>query len=302
MTVKAETRPLSKPLPGGGPGGTTVSVEPLLGAETQTPQRFLESNGGRLALLRSTGIGVPKSRWWWIPIPAFLIHHPTAGPILVDTAMHPSVDAKPSANLGRAIAAFAKFRMPNGDISTQLRARDIDPKSIGTVVMTHLHFDHASGMAEFPNSTFVLSDTEWEAATTGQRPLLDGYRRSHFDYLFDYRTIDFAGAGIESYASFGRTFDLLGDGSIRLAFTPGHTAGHVSVIARLRDHDFVIAGDAVYTHDQLEGKNVPPRPHDEHQWQRSRRDLQRFARQFPQAVVVPGHDPAVWAELDERYE
>lgn len=302
MTVKAQTRPLSEPLPGGGPSGTTVSVEPLLGAETQTPQRFLESNGGRLALLRSAGIGVPKSRWWWIPIPAFLIHHPTAGPILIDTAMHPSVDAKPSANLGRAIATFAKFRMPSGDISTQLRAREIDPKSIGTVVMTHLHFDHASGMAEFPNSTFVLSDAEWEAATTGQRPLLDGYRRSHFDYLFDYRTIDFAGAGIESYASFGRTFDLLGDGSIRLAFTPGHTAGHVSVIARLRDHDFVIAGDAVYTRDQLEGKNVPPRPHDEHQWQRSRRDLQRFARQFPQAVVVPGHDPAVWAELDERYE
>ena len=67
-------------------------------------------------------------------------------------------------------------------------------------------------------------------------------------------------------------------------------------------YDFVIAGDAVYTRDQLNGDNVPPRPHDEHQWQRSRRELQRFARQFPQAVVVPGHDPAVWAELEERYE
>ena len=302
MSVKAETRPLSEPLPGGGASGVTVTVEPLLGAETQTPQRFMESNGGRLALLRATGIGVPKSRWWWIPIPAFLIRHPIAGPILVDTAMHASVDAKPSANLGRTIAAFAKFRMPEGDIPTQLRARGIDPKAIKTVVMTHLHFDHASGMAEFPNSTFVLSEDEWEAATTCSRPLLEGYRRSHFDYLFDYRTIDFNGPEVGSYASFGRTFDLFGDGSIRLAFTPGHTLGHVSVIARLRDHDFVIAGDAVYTRAQLNGDNVPPRPHDEHQWQRSRRELQRFARQFPQAVVVPGHDPAVWAELEERYE
>ena len=123
MTVKAETRPLSEPLPGGGASGITVTVEPLLGAEIQTPQRFMESDGGRLALLRATGIGVPKSRWWWIPIPAFLIRHPIAGPILVDTAMHASVDAKPSANLGRTIAAFAKFRMPEGDIPTQLRAR-----------------------------------------------------------------------------------------------------------------------------------------------------------------------------------
>jgi N-acyl homoserine lactone hydrolase len=300
--MKAESRGLTTPLPGGGEDGTTVTVEPLLGAETQVPQRFMESNGGRLALLRATGIGVPKSRWWWIPIPAFLITHPTAGPILVDTAMHPGVSAKPAANLGRAIATFAKFRFPDGDLSTQLRARGHDPKSIKTVILTHLHFDHASGISEFPNSTFVLSRAEWEGATEGPRPLLEGYRRSHFDYLFDYRTIDFSRGGIESYASFGRTFDLLGDGSIRLAFTPGHTAGHMCVIARLRDHDFVIAGDAVYTGDQLEGNNVPPRPHDEHQWQRSRRDLQRFARQFPQAVVVPSHDPKIWAGLADRYE
>jgi N-acyl homoserine lactone hydrolase len=300
--MKAESRGLTTPLPGGGEDGTTVTVEPLLGAETQVPQRFMESNGGRLALLRATGIGVPKSRWWWIPIPAFLITHPTAGPILVDTAMHPGVSAKPAANLGRAIATFAKFRFPDGDLPTQLRARGHDPKSIKTVILTHLHFDHASGISEFPNSTFVLSRAEWEGATEGPRPLLEGYRRSHFDYLFDYRTIDFSRGGIESYASFGRTFDLLGDGSIRLAFTPGHTAGHMCVIARLRDHDFVIAGDAVYTGDQLEGNNVPPRPHDEHQWQRSRRDLQRFARQFPQAVVVPSHDPQIWAGLADRYE
>jgi N-acyl homoserine lactone hydrolase len=300
--MKAESRGLTTPLPGGGEDGTTVTVEPLLGAETQVPQRFMESNGGRLALLRATGIGVPKSRWWWIPIPAFLITHPTAGPILVDSAMHPGVSAKPAANLGRAIATFAKFRFPDGDLPTQLRARGHDPKSIKTVILTHLHFDHASGISEFPNSTFVLSRAEWEGATEGPRPLLEGYRRSHFDYLFDYRTIDFSRGGIESYASFGRTFDLLGDGSIRLAFTPGHTAGHMCVIARLRDHDFVIAGDAVYTADQLEGNNVPPRPHDEHQWQRSRRDLQRFARQFPQAVVVPSHDPQIWAGLADRYE
>ena len=52
----------------------------------------------------------------------------------------------------------------------------------------------------------------------------------HFDYAFDYRTVDFDRGGIDSYASFGRTFDLFGDGSIRLAFTPGHSAGHMSVI------------------------------------------------------------------------
>ncbi len=302
MTLKAEAKPLIDSLPGGGPPGTTVAVEPLLGAEAQIPPRFMESNGGRLAFARGLGIGLPRSRWWWCPVPAYVIHHPDAGPVLVDTALHPSVVAKPSANLGRATAAMAKFRFPDGDLASQLRDRDLDPKGIKTVVMTHMHYDHASGIAEFPNSTFVLSSREWEAASTVARPALHGYRHALFDYLFDYRTVDFNGPLIDSYATFGRTFDLFGDGSVRLAFTPGHTLGHISVVARLREHDFVIAGDAVYTNRQLAGENVPPRPEDEHQWERSRRELQRFAKQFPAATVMPGHDPEAWAQVESRYE
>ncbi len=308
MSVKAQSRALDEPLPvtgGGADGdgdGATVAVEPLLGGEVQVPRQFFESDGGRLAKLRAVGIGTPRGRWWWAPIPAYLIHHPSAGPVLVDTALHASVATSPAANLGRAVAALAKFRMPSGDLPAQLRARGIDPKSIRTVVLTHLHIDHASGIAEFPDATLVLSKLEWEEATTGSRPLRHGYRREHYDYLFDYRTIDFGGPRIDSYASFGRTFDLFGDGSIRLAFTPGHTLGHLSVIARLREHDFVIAGDAVWTLDQLAGKNVPPQPEDMHDWLRSRRELQRYAERFPEATIVPGHDPAAWEQLAECYE
>ncbi len=267
-----------------------------------SPPRLLEGSGGRFDKLLALGIGTPRSKWRRLPIPAFLIHHPGAGPILVDTALHPSVDARPTANLGRIFGAASKVELPDGDLSTQLRDRDIDPKSIKTVVMTHLHYDHASGMSEFPNATFVMSDREWEAATTVPRPLLHGYRRAHFDYLFDYRLIDFNGPLIDSYAAFGRSFDLFGDGSILLAFTPGHTAGHLSVVCRLRSHDFVIAGDAVYTREALAGNNLPPLYDDMHQWLRSRRELQRFAAGFPDAVIVPGHDPDAFAELEPRYE
>lgn len=302
MSVKAESKPLAGALPGGGTVGEVVTVEPLRGAEMQVPPGLLESRGGRLGEARALGVGVRRSRWRWVPVPAYLIRHPKAGPVLVDTSIHSSVDAQPAANMGRAIAGWTRFRMPDGDLLAQIRARDVDPKRIRTVLMTHLHLDHASGASEFPDATFVLSEREWEAATTVPRPLRHGYRRAHFDYLFDYRTIDFNGPLIDSYASFGRTFDLFGDGSVRLAFTPGHSAGHISVIARLREHDFVIAGDAVYTRGQLAGQSVPAHPADMHQWQRSRRELQRFAEGYPNAVIVPGHDPDAWAELRPRYE
>jgi N-acyl homoserine lactone hydrolase len=168
--------------------------------------------------------------------------------------------------------------------------------------MTHLHFDHSSGIAEYPNATFVLSSAEWEAATTDPRPILRGYRPAHYDYLFDYRTVDFDGPGISSYASFGRTFDLFGDGSVRMAFTPGHSAGHCSLITRLHDRDLVIAGDAIFTQAQLDGGDPPPRPLDMHNWRRSLRELQQFHRTYPQAEIIPGHDPERWKSIAKSYE
>ncbi len=302
MKVHAEAKTLTEPLPNG-KDGATVTVEPLSGGEVQFPAASFERPGGPFESLKVTGLFTSRaSGWLWVPCPAYLITHPTVGAILVDTSLHSSIAAKPSENFGRLASRFARPRIESGkDLPSQLRERGADPRSISLVVMTHLHMDHASGISEFPSSTFVVSRAEWEAATTGSRPLLRGYRPEHYDFVFDYRLVDFDGPRIDSYSSFARTFDLFGDGSIRLAFTPGHTLGHMCVLARLPDRDFVIAGDAVYTTRQLEGGPGQPRPHDPHLWRRSLQELQLFHREYPQAVIAPGHDPAQWESMDAKY-
>jgi glyoxylase-like metal-dependent hydrolase (beta-lactamase superfamily II) len=301
MKVRADTRPLSAPL-AGGREGASVTVEPLLVGRMEAPRAFFE-RPDRLATPRMLGLGTPRSRYWKVPVPAFLVQHPSAGPFLVDTGLHPSVSSKPQENMGRLVAGFGRPQLePGHDLPSQLRERGIEAKQIRLVVMTHLHFDHSSGMAEFPGATFVLSEEEWLAATTDSRPLLRGYRPAHYDYAFDYRTLSYDSDRVESYSTFGRTFDLFGDGSVRLAFTPGHSAGHQSVICRLRDRDLVIAGDAIYTIGQLEDAPEPPRPDDRHNWQRSMRELRQFARTYPKAVIIPGHDQAHWETLEKRYE
>ncbi|MGH2951782.1 MAG: N-acyl homoserine lactonase family protein [Solirubrobacterales bacterium] len=300
MRVRAETRRLIAPFAGGGEEAT-VAVEPLRIGQVHFTSEMMESSGGRLATIKV--LTTPPSRWPLVPCPAYLVHHPAAGPFLVDTGLHPSVAAKPAANMGRLAASFGRPMLePGEDLPSQLRARDIDPKAIRLVVMTHLHFDHSSGMSEFPNATFVVTEPEWHFATTERRPLLHGYRPAHYDYAFDYRTLDYDGERIDSYSTFGRTFDLFGDGSVRLAFTPGHSAGHQAVICRLRERDLVIAGDAIYTYRQLEGGPEPLRPYDLHNWRRSLRELQLFHHQYPQAVILPGHDAEHFASLDDRYE
>ncbi len=303
MKVQVEAKPLHEPLAGGTPGATVV-VEPIVAGHVDFPQAMMVSPDGRfltLKLLRSLfGRREPNV----IPVPAFLIRHPSAGAILVDTGLHPSIATDGKENFGGLGNRVGRPSLAAGeDVPAQLRKRGLDPNEIPIVVMTHLHTDHSSAISEFPQSTFVVSENEWEAAATGSQPTLNGYRRRHFDYAFEYRTLDFDRAGIDSYASFGRTFDLFGDGSIRLASTPGHSAGHMSVVCRLRGSDFVIGGDAVYMRAQLDGDAAPPpRPDDAHNWRRSLQELRLFRRQYPDAIVTPGHDPEFYAGLEARYE
>ncbi len=302
MKVKAQPRSIDAPLPGG-TAGSTVAVEPLDTGWLTVPPAWLERAGNRTAQLRMLGIGTSRSKWLTIPCPSFLITHPSAGPFLVDTGLHPSVTAQPAANLGRLVASFSKPTLEAGkDVTAQLRSRGLETRDIKTVVMTHMHFDHTSAMSELGSSAFIISEPEWHAATETSRPFMHGYAPAHFDYAFDYRTVSFDGPAVGSYSTFGRTFDLFGDGSVRLAFTPGHTLGHMSLICRLRDRDLVIAGDAVYTLGQLGDAAPPPRPEDPHTWRRSQQELKLFRRQYPQAVIIPSHDHELWETLEDRYE
>jgi N-acyl homoserine lactone hydrolase len=303
MKVHVEAQPLHEPLPGGTPGAS-VTVEPLIAGHVDFPRAMMVKPEGRfltLKLARALFTGKPP---YTVPVPAFLIRHPSAGAILVDTGLHPSIATDGKENFGSAGNRFGKPSLePGEDVPAQLRERGIDPRELPVVVMTHMHIDHTSAVSEFSNSTFVVSATEWEAATVGPKPLLNGYRRPHFDYAFEYRTVDFDRAGIDSYASFGRAFDLFGDGSIRLAYTPGHSAGHVSVIAHLAERDFVIGGDAMYMAGQLDGDvPVPPRPFDAHNFRRSLQELRLFHRQFPDAVITPGHDPDFYSQIQKQYQ
>ena len=64
-----------------------------------------------------------------IPVVAFLVRHPTAGDVLVDTGLHPSVAVEPKNALGRwGGLLFKDIRMATEDsVPAQLRALGVDP-------------------------------------------------------------------------------------------------------------------------------------------------------------------------------
>jgi glyoxylase-like metal-dependent hydrolase (beta-lactamase superfamily II) len=301
VTMSVEPRPADLPLPGGREGAT-VRLHPLLTGEVRAPPGLIARPAGRLATLRGLGLGRSRRGWLWLPVPAFLVEHPGAGALLVDTGLHPSAALDPAQTLGRATTLATEVRMEAEQaVSAQLRARGLDHADVRVVVMTHLHYDHASAVSEFPDATFVVDRREWDSAI-GSRGLLRGYRRQQFDCAFDWRAIDYDAPDVDSFASFGRSVDLFGDGSVRLLATPGHTLGHQSVLLRLREREALLCGDAAYTRRAIEHDVTPLFMHDEHRFFRSLHELRRFAERTPELLLIPGHDADVWPTLDAVYE
>jgi N-acyl homoserine lactone hydrolase len=256
--------------------------------------------GGRLKALRS--MRTPRETWLRIPVPAFLLQHPGVGPILVDTGFHASVAVDPKQSLGPLLGRLYRAEMkPEQAIAAQLRGLGIDPRDVKVVVMTHLHLDHASAISDFTEATYVLGEGEW-AAFHAPRPTLGGYVRKHVAHAVEYREVIYSGPTIDSYATFGRSFDLFGDGSVRLLYTPGHTAGHQSLALRLKEREVLLAGDAIYFVQTLDDERRGLFLDDEHNWRRSLREIQLYRRENPDALIIPSHDGALWEKLEPRYD
>jgi N-acyl homoserine lactone hydrolase len=300
MATAAEPRPAELPLPGGR-ADAKVKLHPILTATVGSPPGWLLRDEGRMAWRKGLGLGVPKDRWVRAPVQCFLVEHPGAGPMLIDTGFHASVAVKPRSNLGTfGTVIYRDIDMrPEQAAAAQLRARGIEPSSVRTVVMTHMHPDHASAIVDFPEATFLVSSAEWAAAADGGQR--DGYVKRQFDHGFDYRLIDFDSQAASSFAGFGRAFDVFGDGSVRVVFTPGHTLGHMSVVLQTAKGEVLVAGDAIFMHRTLADDHLPFLLADEHLFRRSLREIRQYRKETPNALIVPGHDWEAWQKLEASY-
>jgi N-acyl homoserine lactone hydrolase len=206
-----------------------------------------------------------------LPIPAYVIE--TADErVLVDTGLHPAAVADPAGRYGSP-DAIGPFQLEQ----EQSIGEQIDLATITKVVLTHLHFDHAGGLSLLPSSVpVVVQRREWEA---GQ----DAAAVAKNFYL----PLDYEAAGGQVTLVDG-DHDLLGDGSIRLLLTPGHTPGHQSVLIGER---LVLGGDVTHFASGLDDHRFPVFA-DDFDAQAASADRLRALRDAG-AAVLPGHDPAV---------
>lgn len=276
---------------------TVVELEVMVTAEVPTPNGYVFRADGGNRLTRLAGVLRPGGEVVRSPCLAYAVRHPSAGTILIDTGMHPDASTDLRADFGGPMSLlFRNLRPAKAPFDEQLRALAIEPDDVKQVIMTHLHVDHTSGMRLLPTAGFTCSRQEW-AATRGRFVAGKGYVRHHLPSQPRIQLVDFDRDG-EPYGPFAKTIDLLGDGSIRLIFTPGHTVGHMSVLLRLaQGRQVLVVGDAAYTLRNIREEILPMLTADDEASRRSIRQIKAFAESEPGAILVPTHDPTAWHEL-----
>lgn len=207
------------------------------------------------------------------PVPAYVIET-DAERVLVDTGLHPAAASDAAGHYGNH-DALALFELEqDASLSEQ-----VDLSTITRVVLTHLHFDHAGGLALLPPSVpVVVQRREWEA----------GHDEVAVAKNF-YVPVDYASIANRIELVDG-DHDLLGDGSIQLLLTPGHTAGHQSVRVGER---LILGADVTHYASGLDDHRFPMFADDFAAQAESANRLR--ALRDAGATVRPGHDPAVLA-------
>lgn len=277
-----------------------VELDVMVTGKVETPRAYVFRGGGnaltRTAKVLRAGL-LPGGDMVPFPCLAYVVRHPAAGTILIDTGMHPdaSEDLRKDFGLPMSIL-FRKLKSAATPYVEQLQELGVDAGKVERVLMTHLHVDHTSGMRLLPRASFLVTRKEWGAA---QQPRADakGFVAHHFPSEARIEQVDFD-ADSEPHGAFSRTINLLGDGSIRLISTPGHTVGHLSVLLRLKGgRQVLIVGDAAYTLQSIREQLPPLLTASEQKYINTLQELRAFTEQEPEAIIVPSHDPTAWHQL-----
>ncbi|MEO0560550.1 MAG: N-acyl homoserine lactonase family protein [Chloroflexota bacterium] len=233
----------------------------------------------------------------WLPIFCYVIEH-DEGLIVVDTGIPANANDPilfpPFMPWVQRAAPFL-IASPEEEIGPQMRQIGLAPEDVRWVVLTHLHQDHEGGLHHFPNAEFLVSRAEWDAAS-GLAGRMGGYLNWRWFDGFSPALVDFTQDAIPEFAG---SYSLTQSGDVHLVPTPGHSAGHLSVLVHEADHTLLLAGDAAYSQALLLANTVDGVGPDASAQQDSHQRMLRYAQRVP-TVFLPSHEDDARRRLAER--
>ncbi|SJK99463.1 uncharacterized protein ARMOST_02765 [Armillaria ostoyae] len=175
------------------------------------------------------------------PIYAFFIEHRATGKCLMfDLGLQPEGEHPPALHQLLTLWRGRGYNVEpaDKDVFERLQEGGVDPATINVVIWSHGHFDHTGEMCKFPATTELVIGPGFDRRTFPTTPE---------SYLIES---DFTGRKVTelNLNDFTLTIgdyealDYFSDGSFYILNSPGHHAGHISVLARVTPTSFVLLG------------------------------------------------------------
>ena len=136
----------------------------------------------------------------------------------------------------------------------------VRPEDIGTVLLTHFHGGHRFGLEAFPQATWLMA----EAEIADWRPRVGAADAALLDRILPAGDTPLPGC--------------------RLLPTPGHTAGHHSLLFPWRGRRVAVAADAAMTEDFFRARQGY---HNSTNIEQARASIDLLGREAD--VIIPGH-------------
>jgi glyoxylase-like metal-dependent hydrolase (beta-lactamase superfamily II) len=193
--------------------------------------------------------------------------------ILVDTGY----DAAEAARRDRPILR---------DPAKAIEALGVAAEQIDTVIITHLHYDHAGGLDRYPNATFHVQEKEMAFATGPcmcdhvlQMPFTVDHVCEMVRHVYSGRVVFHAGAA------------EVADG-VRVHCVGGHSRGLQIVEVETSHGPLILASDAAHYWENYLTRKLFPIVVDSEDMLRGFDELLRLG-QGDIGRIIPGHDPLV---------
>ncbi|PZN97217.1 MAG: MBL fold metallo-hydrolase [Alphaproteobacteria bacterium] len=232
-----------------------------------------------------------------------------AGLVLVDTGFGTRDIADPGGRLARFFRiACNPLLLAEETAVSRVRALGFAPEDVRHIVVTHLDFDHAGGLEDFPHATVHVTAREREVADAGRGGNFVGtrrYRPQQWDTVENWRLYPMGGG--ERWFGFDTVRGLDGlPPEILLVPLPGHTWGHSGIAVDTPQGWLLHAGDAYFHRGEIGGDyHCPPGMRgyqrmmevDRAARLHNQRRLRALALAEPGVRITSAHDPVELALL-----
>jgi glyoxylase-like metal-dependent hydrolase (beta-lactamase superfamily II) len=176
------------------------------------------------------------NEWIKIPVMAFLIQVDDGTYILYDTGSNP--DAMNGYWQKTLQQIYPLYQTPDERLENQLKLCGVKPEEIHTVVLSHMHLDHAGNLQLFPHAEVYVPQLDFMNAQTVTHMYKD--RNLHGGYVLGDLE-----RSVKRYVLVEDDFELLP--GIEVINLPGHTPGLLGLVVHLSYGVFILPQDCIYS-------------------------------------------------------